>query len=400
MLRPCRPPGSGQPADRDQQRDGAGDAPNDQVASSHRCRALRLPPGGELRELANPAPFRHRRSRLPDAQEFEGEAIEDVGLAHERLLEPEAPHRVDGSTPPRRSLRPDPSASRGSPPAPRSSSSPGRPALARRRRASASNDGSDPGRSGGVGARTPAGWSWCRRRRPASGRPAQGPRDRPPRDDPRSRRRSAGDPPALGGSDGVTRSVRRTLPSWVEMPCSTSPGALPKTNSVEPPPISISRKGPRDGSRPVVPPRNESAASRSPSITSGSIPTRSRTARRNSSRLAASRTADVAPIRIRSACRARARLANRAIVSLARSIAAGSSAPVSSTPWPSRVITMSRASSMGPTPGRGSRTSRRVEFVPWSIAAIRAPRSSSCTGSTCSAVHRPAASSPPARWYA
>ena len=144
-----------------------------------------------------------------------------------------------------------------------------------------------------------------------------------------------------------------------------------------------------DGSSPWVPPRNDSPASRSPLITSSSLPASSRTAAANSSRFAASRTALVAATRMRSACSARARRQKRASTSTVRRSASGSRRPVRSTPWPSRVMTMSRASSVGSPPASagGSTTSSRIEFVPWSIAATRPSRSSAWIGSTCSATH-------------
>ena len=63
--------------------------------------------------------------------------------------------------------------------------------------------------------------------------------------------------------------------------------------------MSSSANGPSAASSPCVPPRNDSAASSSPSITSGSAPVVVRTIATNASRFVASRTAAVAPTRIR-----------------------------------------------------------------------------------------------------
>ena len=133
----------------------------------------------------------------------------------------------------------------------------------------------------------------------------------------------------VGGSDGCTRSVSRTLPICVEIALRGA-GLLPKTNSVEPPPMSIERNGPTAGSRPRVPPRNESAASRSPSMTSGSIRRRAR-ARRS---LRVARVADGrrGPDRTCSAWSASPGDGTARPLP-PRSIAAGSGVPRSSTPF-------------------------------------------------------------------
>ena len=105
---------------------------------------------------------------------------------------------------------------------------------------------------------------------------------------------------SVGGSDSRWRSVIRTDPMsrlirWVG-------ASVPSTSSVEPPPMSTTRRGPAGRSRRVVTaPRKDSSASSSPLITSGSTPRISRIPEMNSSRLLASRVAEVAVKRRRSA---------------------------------------------------------------------------------------------------
>ncbi len=60
--------------------------------------------------------------------------------------------------------------------------------------------------------------------------------------------------------------------------------------------------------------------------------------------------------------------------STVRPIAAGSSLPVASTPWPRRVICIRRSTVVIGPPGAARATRRRVELVPQSIAAtVRVP---------------------------
>ena len=75
-----------------------------------------------------------------------------------------------------------------------------------------------------------------------------------------------------------------------------------------------------------------------------------------------------------------------------RAIASGASAPEASTPWPNRVIIISRVTA---SPAR-STMSNRVEFVPQSIAAT----GPSISPASCAAVQRPTGSAPPARYHA
>ena len=120
------------------------------------------------------------------------------------------------------------------------------------------------------------------------------------------------------------------------------------------------------GSSRCVPPRNDRPASRSPLITSSSLPVQLEDGR--GELLAVLRVADGARGRHADAFRVQGPgpAAKRASTSTVRWSASGSIRPVRSTPWPSRVMTMSRASSVGSSPSRnaGSTTSSRIEFVP------------------------------------
>ena len=125
---------------------------------------------------------------------------------------------------------------------------------------------------------------------------------------PDAQRRAASTSDAVGGSDGSSRSVIRTLPmSWLTAPSSSAAWSRtdPTTNSVEPPPMSNTRNGPSAAGRSPTAPRNDSAASSVPAITSGSWPRTPRTMARKSSEFDASRVADVAVIRTASAPEAR-----------------------------------------------------------------------------------------------
>ena len=231
---------------------------------------------------------------------------------------------------------------------------------------------------------------------------ARRPRRSRSRAPPRSRRGARrAHPAAAGRRAGGARSSGPT-PSAPRRPRRRRPSAPPATNSVEPPPMSITANGPvSSGSRARDPPRERErrlalavddlgAGARSPA----------RPAPTNASRFAASRTALVAPTTIRVAPSARARRAYLVSTASTRASASGSSRPLASTPCPSRVITRSRASSTGGSPAAS--TNSRVEFVPWSIAAATISRGASpgWIGSTRSATHRPTGSSPPARWFA
>ena len=107
--------------------------------------------------------------------------------------------------------------------------------------------------------------------------------------------------------------------------------------------MSTTRNGPSAGSSSAVAPRNDRRASSSPPSSSGRTPTTASAASKNSSRLDASRAADVAVIRTRSTPR-RSRTARYSVrTATVRSMASGASRPVASTPWPRRVMRMSRS---------------------------------------------------------
>ncbi len=77
-------------------------------------------------------------------------------------------------------------------------------------------------------------------------------------------------------------------------------------------------------------------------ITSASVPSNCFVIEKNSSRLLASRVAEVATMRNRSTPLRRAATAYALSASRVRSSASGASRPVASTPWPSRTIRISR----------------------------------------------------------
>ena len=151
--------------------------------------------------------------------------------------------------------------------------------------------------------------------------------------------------------------------------------SVPNTNSVDPPPISITRNGPSDAGRSRVAPRNESDASSSPEITSGRTPKRSKTPSIKRSRLVASRVALVAQKRIFSTPRLAISAAYKSTAASVRVIASGWNCPVLSTPWPRRTTSISLVTSRKVSPSI-SAISKRMEFVPQSIAATRMARSS------------------------
>ena len=100
---------------------------------------------------------------------------------------------------------------------------------------------------------------------------------------------------AVGGRSGSLRSVRRTEP--MSMLVEYSGSVMPYTNSVEPPPMSMTRNG---GSPLLfaVAPLNASSASTSPEIISGVVPRIMPMASMSSRPFAASREADVATARV------------------------------------------------------------------------------------------------------
>lgn len=168
----------------------------------------------------------------------------------------------------------------------------------------------------------------------------------------------------------------------------TPPSASPSTSSVDPPPRSTTNCGDAtdrtrvDASccapslvkpseaRLFVAPTNDRSASSSPVTTSGSTPSLARIPAMNSSRLPASRLADVATNRIRSTPNSRQSAAYRSTTANVRCSASGANPPVASTPWPNRTTSMRRSISRAPSSSI-SATSKRSEFVPQSKAATR-----------------------------
>ncbi len=139
--------------------------------------------------------------------------------------------------------------------------------------------------------------------------------------------------------------------------------------------MSTTRKGASRSVRPAssfVAPTKENSASWSPLMTSGSTPRMSTTPRTKSSRFSASREAEVATKRTRSAPWAAMTSAYSRHAANVRSSASGASRPVRSTPWPSRTMVIRRSSSLSsPVTGSASATRRRIELVPQSTAATR-----------------------------
>src|SRR5690625_104933 len=101
----------------------------------------------------------------------------------------------------------------------------------------------------------------------------------------------------VGGSDRRWRSVMRTLPIFTETPALGT--SSPRTNSVDPPPMSTTRIG-RSCSGPMTlaAPAKDRAASSWPLMTSGSTPRSLRTPETNVCRFPASRVAEVATKRV------------------------------------------------------------------------------------------------------
>jgi hypothetical protein len=89
--------------------------------------------------------------------------------------------------------------------------------------------------------------------------------------------------------------VRRTHPTSSERTASSA--LVPTVSSVDPPPMSTTRKGPSPASSSAVAPVNVSWPSSSPLSSSGRTPRISSAASNSSSRLDASRAAEVAVMR-------------------------------------------------------------------------------------------------------
>ena len=170
---------------------------------------------------------------------------------------------------------------------------------------------------------------------------------------------------------------------------SASGSWVPRTSSVDPPPMSTTRNGPGSSS-PTVAPVNDSRASSSPVSSSGAKPSTSVASRKNSSRFAASRAALVAVARVRVTWCASIASRYSCSTTSVRSIASGANERAASTPWPRRVMRIRRSIVfMGPSAASRSATSRRTEFVPMSTAATRL--------TACRARGAPRPSAPPGR---
>ena len=143
------------------------------------------------------------------------------------------------------------------------------------------------------------------------------------------------------GSCSIHCSVRRTHPMSHDRAPSAS--VVPTTNSVEPPPMSTTRNGPSLGSRSAVAPAKARCASAMPDNNSGRNPTMASAASKNSSRLPASRAAEVAVIRhwVTPWTSMASRYSTRTASTL--SMASDASRPVASTLSPIRVMCIRRS---------------------------------------------------------
>ena len=154
-----------------------------------------------------------------------------------------------------------------------------------------------------------------------------------------------------GGSWRTWRSVIRTLPICVETACSARPGRSPDDELRRTAADVLHEERAPPGSSPCVPPRNDSAASCSPVMISApplcwrTAPRRPRGSPRRARRSSLPRGCARPPALGRVGRRWRAR--PRCAPALH-----GPRRPVRSTSLPSRVMTMSRASSVGGVPGR------------------------------------------------
>ena len=178
-------------------------------------------------------------------------------------------------------------------------------------------------------------------------------------------------PPSAGRSAGSVRSTGR---SRCRPNSPRPPRAPPSTTSVDPPPRSTTTKGAAAVSNSPTAPRNDSPASSSPLITSATAPgttapSTSAVIAKNSSRLAASRVADVATIRT-----------VRNIVAPQQFGVVGQRGPgrarspqVRTGPWRRPPGPVARCASRGARraarPSTASAISSRIELVPQSIAA-------------------------------
>ncbi len=174
----------------------------------------------------------------------------------------------------------------------------------------------------------------------------------------------------MAGSFWIKASVRKTAPSSRETAVSVCvPEAT--TTSTLPPPISAMAKRCCSMAKLCSTLKTASSASASPSITLTAIPVAALTARRNSSRFDALRTALVATTSTIRAPRPAMILFIRARASMARPWASAEIRPLRFSPSPSRTLAFSSSRTRNPLRGSTSTRIQRIELVPISIAARR-----------------------------
>ena len=183
--------------------------------------------------------------------------------------------------------------------------------------------------------------------------------------------RAASSSAGAGGSVRMNFSVTRRHPISKECAHAGAWPARPTTISVEPPPISTTIRSWPGKSHDA--PENDSPASFQPGMTERTTPSSAKR-RTNSSEFPASRDAEVATamvLAMGAPCSARrSRTAQYPpTVSTVRSIAAGKSIPVASTPSPRLVMAYSRSTSWMAPAASTSATSMRHVTVPMSMAA-------------------------------
>ena len=164
------------------------------------------------------------------------------------------------------------------------------------------------------------------------------------------------------GSLWRVRSATRTQPTCIEY--AESPVAVARTTSVDPPPMSSTTSAPMAGSRPSMAPAKDSRPSSAPERISASTPVILDAAAKKAGPFAASRAAEVAANRPCSTPAASMRARYSPSTAKHRSTASSASRPVASTPWPSRVIRISRTT----VEPWESMMRSRVELVPQSMA--------------------------------
>ena len=271
----------------------------------------------------------------------------------------------------------------------------------------ATSDGVGPGRSARVRARSPGGWSPCPRPRSACVLHGRERRPRPRRGPRRPRGaiawRSAGD----GGSDVTCRSVRRTLPIRVEVAVLGSPRTLARRRArsshrrCRAPGTAAGRTTDRARGSPPEERQSRLALARDHlELGAGVLADRGRVPLAVRRIADGARRRDADPLRVQRSGSARVRERGPSIV---RSNASGSNLPVRSTPRPRRVMTRSRASSVGSPPAAaGGSSDEQADRVGPLVDRGHATAHArpAWTGSTWEATSTPTGSSPPARWNA